>query len=92
MSIRHFIDHAANERTFLAWVRTSIAIIAFGFLIERFDLFLDFAAGQAGNTQSIFHHSELGAIAGLVLIVAGVIMVILAATRFIRTAREIDRE
>ena len=38
--IRNFSDHAANERTFLAWVRTAIAVMAFGFLVERFDLFL----------------------------------------------------
>jgi putative membrane protein len=39
MTIRNYSDHAANERTFLAWVRTAIAVIAFGFLVERFDLF-----------------------------------------------------
>jgi putative membrane protein len=38
--IRNFSDHAANERTFLAWVRTAIAVMAFGFLVEKFDLFL----------------------------------------------------
>ncbi|HXM85130.1 MAG TPA: DUF202 domain-containing protein, partial [Stellaceae bacterium] len=38
--IEKYRDHAANERTFLAWVRTSIALMAFGFLIEKFDLFL----------------------------------------------------
>jgi putative membrane protein len=42
--IKNFSDHAANERTFLAWVRTAIAVMAFGFLIERFDLFLQVAA------------------------------------------------
>ncbi|MDE2476595.1 MAG: DUF202 domain-containing protein [Alphaproteobacteria bacterium] len=31
----------------LAWVRTSIAVTAFGFLIERFDLFLEFVFGSA---------------------------------------------
>lgn len=35
-----FSDHAANERTMLAWVRTGIALIAFGFAIARFGLFL----------------------------------------------------
>ncbi len=90
MSIRNYNDHAANERTFLAWVRTSIALTAFGFLIERFDLFLDFAARTTGNRP--FHHSELGPIAGLILIIAGVVMVVLSALRFVRTAREIDRE
>ena len=33
--IRNFSDHAANERTFLAWVRTSIAIMAFGMATAR---------------------------------------------------------
>jgi putative membrane protein len=35
-----YSDYAANERTFLAWVRTGIAIIAFGFVIEKFNLFV----------------------------------------------------
>ena len=38
--IEGYSDHAANERTFLAWVRTGVAVIAFGFVIEKFDLFL----------------------------------------------------
>ena len=38
--IQGYADHAANERTFLAWVRTGVAVIAFGFVIERFNLFL----------------------------------------------------
>jgi len=44
MTIKNFRDHAANERTFLAWIRTAIAIMAFGFLLERFDLFLEMVA------------------------------------------------
>ena len=32
-----YSDHAANERTFLAWVRTAIAEIASGFVIEKFN-------------------------------------------------------
>jgi putative membrane protein len=37
--IRGYGDHAANERTFLAWLRTSIAVIAFGFVVEKLNLF-----------------------------------------------------
>ena len=33
-------EHQANERTFLAWLRTSIALIGFGIAIARFGLFL----------------------------------------------------
>ena len=50
--IKRYSDHAANERTFLAWVRTAIAVMAFGFLIERFDLFLRYIAPQAAQRQT----------------------------------------
>jgi putative membrane protein len=38
--IRGYTDHAANERTFLAWVRTGVAVIAFGFVIEKLNWFV----------------------------------------------------
>ena len=34
--IRNYTDHAANERTFLAWVRTAVAIVGFGLAVARF--------------------------------------------------------
>ena len=37
---RHVTDHLANERTFLAWIRTSIAVMTLGVAINRFALFL----------------------------------------------------
>ncbi|HTT97555.1 MAG TPA: DUF202 domain-containing protein [Rhizomicrobium sp.] len=43
MAIQNMREHAANERTFLAWVRTSIGIIGFGFLVLRFDVHSPFA-------------------------------------------------
>jgi putative membrane protein len=92
VTIRNFSDHAANERTFLAWVRTSIAVTAFGFLVERFDLFLAVMAPGALEQRISVHRSEFGQVAGLVLIVAGVVMVVLAAWRFVRTATQIDDE
>jgi putative membrane protein len=45
--IERYSDHAANERTFLAWVRTAIAIMAFGFLVQKFDLFLRIATSPS---------------------------------------------
>ena len=38
--IGDYRDHAANERTFLAWIRTAIAVIAFGIVIEKLNLFM----------------------------------------------------
>ena len=37
---QHISDHLANERTILAWIRTSISVIALGVAINRFSLFL----------------------------------------------------
>jgi putative membrane protein len=91
--IRNFTDHAANERTFLAWVRTAIAVMAFGFLVAKFNLFLRIAAQSlAGEGRHIaaVPGGGFGDIAGLLLIIAGTAMVAMAAARFIRTGRAID--
>jgi putative membrane protein len=37
---QHAGDHLANERTFLAWIRTSIGIMGFGFVVMKFSLFI----------------------------------------------------
>jgi putative membrane protein len=95
--IDRYSDHAANERTFLAWVRTAIAIMAFGFLVEKFDLFVALAARQTGDRQVAAHTPSIGGqtvgnIAGLVLIVLGCATLILAIVRFRKTARDIDSQ
>jgi putative membrane protein len=90
-----YTDHSANERTFLAWVRTGIAVIAFGFVIEKFNLFLlTVAAAGLGNEV---HRSQLAVVSGrigrydgLVLILGGAALVVLATVRFVRTTRMLD--
>jgi putative membrane protein len=90
--IRNFNEHAANERTFLAWVRTAIAVMAFGFLIERFDLFLQTAA-SSGTGRSVSGIGQRFAnFAGLAFIVLGTVMIVLAAVRLFLTGRKIDSE
>ena len=90
--IKRYSDHAANERTFLAWVRTAIAVMAFGFVIERFDLFLQVVAPQ-GALKFVAPHSQTFAnAAGLAFVGIGVVMTVLAAVRFRRTQKEIDTE
>jgi|WetSurMetagenome_2_1015567.scaffolds.fasta_scaffold494390_1 putative membrane protein len=87
--IQHYTDHAANERTYLAWVRTAIAVMAFGFVVERFDVFLKLArASMAPHGRWL--SSTLGEAAGIGLMAAGMVMVILATIRFLRTRSEID--
>jgi putative membrane protein len=90
--IKRYSDHAANERTFLAWVRTAIAVMAFGFLIERFDLFLKFATPQLAQQQLAPHGQAFANIAGLAFIGIGVAMIVIAGARFVKTAKNIDSE
>jgi putative membrane protein len=88
--IKSYGDHAANERTFLAWVRTAIAIMAFGFLLERFDLFLQIAAVTLGASAPQFPGTRFGRDAGLGLLLLGVAITIVAAIRFLRIRKAID--
>jgi putative membrane protein len=88
--IQNFSDHSANERTFLAWVRTAIAVMAFGFLVERFDLFLEFAAPSLMDRTLSVPGQKFGNEAGLALIILGITIVAMAAARFLMTARIID--
>ena len=90
--IQGYSDHAANERTFLAWVRTGIAVIAFGFVIEKFNLFL-LSLPDLTSIDPI-RRSQLDRLAGpstpyqgLALIVVGVVLLIVATIRFVRTER-----
>jgi len=88
--IKDFRDHAANERTFLAWVRTAIAIMAFGFLVEKFDLFLEIAAPSLAGRVLSMPRLQFGNTAGLALILFGSVMVALSAYRFLKFKKMID--
>jgi putative membrane protein len=87
--IKNFADHAANERTFLAWVRTAIAVMAFGFLVERFDVVLELAL----PADSPFRPSyPLGGYAGVLMVTMGTVMVAAAAVRFFAVSNKLDRQ
>ncbi len=93
--IRGYSDHAANERTYLAWVRTGIAIIAFGFVVEKFNLFMRSLASAAIGNVALHVPLErisgpLGQDEGLALIAGGALLIALATWRFVRTARLLD--
>jgi putative membrane protein len=91
--IQSFSDHAANERTFLAWVRTGIAVIALGFVIEKFNLFVLALARTAGlghNLRLQRLSGSLGRYEGLAFIGGGIVLIVLATVRFARTTALID--
>jgi uncharacterized membrane protein YidH (DUF202 family) len=87
-------DHLANERTFLAWVRTSIGIMAFGFVVEKFALFIKklpyFFAGMAPKAMP--SSPDYSQIFGIALVVIGALMGLLAFLRYKRVEREINED
>src|SRR5260370_27348226 len=82
-------DHLANERTFLAWIRTGLATITFGFVVARFGLFLR-ELGFKGNTTVIPY--DLSSFFGVCLTVLGVIMMIVSLLEFLHHLRSIATE
>ncbi|HEY2621425.1 MAG TPA: DUF202 domain-containing protein [Acetobacteraceae bacterium] len=93
--IHGYSDHAANERTFLAWVRTGVAVIAFGFVVEKFNIFVTTIAYPAlgdavHRSQFEARSGPFGRYGGLALIFGGVALIVLATARFVRTTRLLD--
>jgi putative membrane protein len=93
--IRSYSDHSANERTFLAWLRTAVAVVAFGVVIEKLNLFVlavaRTSAVDAASRERLERLSgPIGRYDGLALIVVGIVLIVVAAVRFIRIERLID--
>ncbi|MEM8954886.1 MAG: DUF202 domain-containing protein [Verrucomicrobiota bacterium] len=80
--IKRFTDYAANERTYLAWVRTAIAILLLGFAIEKLDIFFDQVAQQVSSDQKNVRPSIEGEVTGLAIIAVGTFLIIGATIRF----------
>jgi putative membrane protein len=84
-------EHQANERTFLAWLRTSIALIGFGFAIARFGLFLR-ELQTSVIQQNIQTHSVISTQSvGLGLVIVGIIVIILAVWHYNQVFWQIER-
>ena len=96
--IRNYSDHAANERTFLSWLRTGIAVVAFGFVVEKFNLFmLTLARSLAPQEHGVQLQLQrlsggVGRYEGLAFVGCGIALIVLATVRFARTTSLIDQQ
>ncbi len=77
-------DRLANERTFLAWLRTGITITALGFVVARFEVLL-YEVARIDERE--FNQSEVAILIGLLLVAAGPALVVAAAVRYLRADR-----
>jgi putative membrane protein len=94
--IANYTNHAANERTFLAWIRTGLAGAAFGFFLIKLNVFVD-AVG--GGSISHLPSEDAGAFAavatryaGLAMFAIGIAIIVRSGIAFERTRRAIDRD
>lgn len=76
--VKNYADHSANERTFLAWVRTAIAVVGFGLGAAR----LGNSSGQTGSELLLLFSG------GLVILIAYGRMLLLR--RHIKHSDELD--
>lgn len=82
-------DYLANERTFLAWIRTSIALMGFGFVIVKFALFIQqisIMLGEGAVTQG----KGYSAVVGVVMVALGAILATLAYFRYRSIGRHLN--
>ncbi|MHB1439238.1 MAG: YidH family protein [Cuniculiplasma sp.] len=77
-------DHMANERTYLAWVRTGIAVMALGFVVAKFGIIIKELVPHSPNTSA-----PLSAAIGIILVVSGGFMQVMALRSFIKNKRSI---
>lgn len=91
--------HMANERTFLAWIRTSIGVMAFGFVVEKFALFIrqmTWFLMKNSPEESIPPPVQAGpgvsSVLGVLLIGLGAAMAFLAFIRYKKVEKQIDQD
>lgn len=83
-------DHLANERTFLAWVRTGIALMGFGFVIVKFALFIRQLSSMLVDKQIPVQGKGYSAVIGVVMVVLGAVMIALSYFRYRNIERQLN--
>ena len=87
---RHVTEHLANERTFLAWIRTAIAVMTLGVAINRFALFLMEMHQVVPAVRDLAnrHVEKLG----IGLVILGILMLVGSTWHYLHVSRTIDDE
>lgn len=84
----------ANERTFLSWLRTSIALIGLGFIVARFGLFLrefGLVAKNANNNAAVSPFGNYqSSLIGISIIILGIALILLALRNYLTTRSYIE--
>jgi putative membrane protein len=94
--IARYTDHAANERTFLAWIRTGLAVAAFGLFLVKLNVLFNAIGGESPPHPPAEHAGAFPAVAahyaGLAMVVVGIAIIGRSSIGFERTRRAINRD
>ncbi len=82
-------DHLANERTFLAWIRTSISIIVFGFVVAKFGITLREFLRMQGNSKT---ESGTSLVIGVGFMAMGIFMALVSLIRYRTTMNRLNAD
>lgn len=82
-------DHLANERTFLAWIRTGIGIMGFGFVVVKFSLFMKQVTAVLGNEMHL-HQTGDSRVIGIFIVALGTCVVIFSYLSYMNTKKQLD--
>jgi putative membrane protein len=83
-------EYLANERTFLAWIRTSIAVVSLGFVVARFIVWLQELSGHL-DPQMQQDRAGISLPIGIAMMTLGGLLPVLAAWRYHVVNRDIER-
>lgn len=90
--------HLSNERTFLAWIRTCIGIMAFGFVVEKFALFIKEFTLMLGTTRKTILPYTVSSLQGyssslgMYIVALGILISLMAFTRYIIVRKQIEND
>jgi putative membrane protein len=82
-------DYLANERTFLAWIRTSIAIMGFGFVVVKFALFIKQISLVLAGRQTVLLSRGYSTQIGILLVGIGAFLALYSFLRYHNTAKQL---
>jgi putative membrane protein len=82
-------DHLANERTFLAWIRTSVAIMGFGFVVVKFSLFIKQISLVVADKQVVLPGKGYSSEIGTLLVGLGVFIALFSYLRYRMTEKQL---
>jgi uncharacterized membrane protein YidH (DUF202 family) len=83
--------YMAGERTFLSWIRTAIGLIVFGFVIEKFEFFLEEVKSMLNIPITIKSGTKTLHGFGILFILLGLITIILGLINFYRTVKRVEQ-